>query len=150
MEHNAYVDRLIFATVRSSFFIDRERSLDGGASPEPFEADVMRSIPSRAISCFKLYHKGNSGRDSSRMLRKSRSRPNCLPKLVDYEKPSTSLCARPMRFHVVGNFVAVARVQRQDAAVAQFRIQLTIEDQQDVPLRTPMVGLVAGCVLDHS
>ena len=55
-----------------------------------------------------------------------------------------------MRVRVIGDLVAHAGLEHDDPAVLELRVDLAFEAQHDVPLRAPVVGDVAGRVLDHA
>jgi len=55
-----------------------------------------------------------------------------------------------MRFRLVCHLVADARSQDELPAVGQLGVQFPFETQQDVSLFAPVIGHVAGAVLDHA
>src|SRR6185503_4539338 len=61
-----------------------------------------------------------------------------------------ALGLRAMAEGVVGDLVALARLQHHVAPVGQLGMQLALEHQQDMALLAPVVGEVARRVLDHA
>jgi hypothetical protein len=55
-----------------------------------------------------------------------------------------------MGFSVVRNLVTNARLQDETPTILKFCMQFPLKAKEDVTLRTPMVGEIAGCVLDHA
>ena len=55
-----------------------------------------------------------------------------------------------MGFRVVRDLVAHTRLQREDAAVLEFRVQLAVDTQDDVTLAAPMIREITGRVLNHA
>ena len=55
-----------------------------------------------------------------------------------------------MRFRVIRHLVADARGQNEFPAVGKFGVQFAFEAQQNVSLLAPVIGQVAGTVLDHA
>ena len=55
-----------------------------------------------------------------------------------------------MRFGVVGALVRNAGGQRERSAIGKLGIEPAFEAEQDVTLGAPVVGSVAGAVLDHA
>src|SRR6185436_16109240 len=62
---------------------------------------------------------------------------------VDDEKLCAALGLRAMAQRVVGDLVALARLQHHVAAISQLGVQLALEHQQDMALLAPVVGQVA-------
>ena len=50
---------------------------------------------------------------------------------------------------VVGHLIAHARLQSESASVGEFGFEFAFEAEQDVALRAPMVGKIAGRVFHH-
>ena len=55
-----------------------------------------------------------------------------------------------MGFCMVSHLVTHAGLEDKFSAIFQFRVQLTFEAKQDVPLAAPMVSQVACRVFDHA
>src|SRR5262249_53608099 len=69
---------------------------------------------------------------------------------VDDEELRADIRVRAMGFGVVGDLVAHARAQDEGAAVAQLRVQLAFDAQQDVALHAPVIREIARRVLHHA
>lgn len=59
-------------------------------------------------------------------------------------------CRRAVGFSVVGDLVAHARLQDKVPSVLQFCVEFAFQTKQDVPLGTPMIGKIAGGILNHA
>src|SRR6185503_9666300 len=70
--------------------------------------------------------------------------------LVDDEEPGPDFRAGAVRFRVVRNLVARARLEGEPAAVRKLGVQLAFGAKQDVALDAPVVRNVAGRILDHA
>lgn len=55
-----------------------------------------------------------------------------------------------MRFGVIRDLVARTRNEPKRAAVAQFRLELTAEAEQDVPLLAPVVRTITRRIFHHA
>ena len=55
-----------------------------------------------------------------------------------------------MRLGIVGHLVTHAGFEHEAASVGEFGVQLSFDAEQDVPLRAPVIGEVAGRILDHA
>ena len=51
---------------------------------------------------------------------------------------------------LIGNLIAHARVQGEGAPIVQFRLQLSLQAQQNVSLAAPVVGQIVRAVLHHA
>src|SRR6476620_9151626 len=69
---------------------------------------------------------------------------------VDDEEPRSAARTRAMRFRAVSHVIAHAWRQRESPAVHELGLQIALEAQQEVALRTPVVGLVAGGIFEHA
>ena len=76
--------------------------------------------------------------------------PRFSPLSVDYEQLGPNFCIGAMRFRVVRNLIAHARLQRELAAVFEFSVQFALGTQEDVALDTPVIGQIARRVLNHA
>jgi len=76
--------------------------------------------------------------------------PRFSPFSVNDEQLCPNLCIGAMRFRVVRNLIAHARLQREFAAVFEFSVQFALGTQEDVALDTPMISQIARRVLNHS
>ena len=72
--------------------------------------------------------------------------PRFSPLSVDYEQLGPNFCIGAMRFRVVRNLIAHARLQRELAAVFEFSVQFALGTQEDVALDTPVIGKITGGV----
>ena len=57
---------------------------------------------------------------------------------------------RAVRLFAVGDLVAHAGLEHDDTAVLELGTDLALEAQHDVPLLAPVIGDVAGRVVDHA
>src|SRR5258706_10396778 len=55
-----------------------------------------------------------------------------------------------MGLRAIGDLVAHARGQHERATVGELCVQLAFEAQEDVSLRAPVIGAIAGRVIDHA
>src|SRR3954469_20169763 len=55
-----------------------------------------------------------------------------------------------MRFRSVGDLIAHAWRQAEPASVPQFRFELPLDTQEDVPLVAPVIGAIVGRIFDHA
>src|SRR5215213_7491913 len=72
-----------------------------------------------------------------------------MTRLVDDEQPGAVGGPRSVRLLAVAHLVAHPRLEDDDAAVLQLGVDLALEAEHDVSLLAPMIGDVAGRVLDH-
>src|SRR3954463_14273889 len=70
--------------------------------------------------------------------------------LVDDEERRTFGSRRPVRFGVVRDLIAHPGGKLEAAAIGQLGLEPSRDAQQDMPLRAPVVGMVAWRVFDHS
>src|SRR5690349_19943030 len=77
--------------------------------------------------------------------------PRILPhRSIHDEQPGACLRARAMRLGVVRDLVAHAGLERERAPIFQLGMQLAFGAQQVMTLLAPVIGEVAGRVLDHA
>src|SRR5690606_32904162 len=69
---------------------------------------------------------------------------------IDNKQSSPRRRTGTMRLGIIGYLVAHARLQHKGSHIIQFSIQLAVQAQQDMPLRTPMVSQITGGILHHS
>src|SRR5829696_6732505 len=69
--------------------------------------------------------------------------------LVDDEEAGAVRGPRSVRFLAVRDLVAHPGLEDDDAAVLQLGVDLALEAEHDVSLLAPVIGDVAGRVLDH-
>lgn len=69
---------------------------------------------------------------------------------VDDEEPGTGSRRGAVGLRVVCNLVGSARSKRESSSILKLGHQLTFKAQENVTLDAPMIGKIAGCVLDHS
>src|SRR5215472_11589484 len=69
---------------------------------------------------------------------------------VDDEEPSAGGRRRAMGLGVVRHLIGHAGLEHERPAVHQLGVELALETQQHVTLGAPMVGAIAGRVLDHA
>ena len=70
--------------------------------------------------------------------------------LINDEQPGTGFGPRPVRrIAEIGHLIAHARFHDDAAAVFQLTRQLAFENIQNMPPVTPMIGKIAGRILNN-
>lgn len=70
--------------------------------------------------------------------------------LIDDEKLCANVREGSVRFGIICDLIACSRPEDECAAVCEFGVELAFGAQEYVALNTPVIGEIAGRVLDHT
>jgi len=69
---------------------------------------------------------------------------------VHNKQPRPGSCRRPVSRLALRRLVTLSRLQTESPAVGNLRLQFTINDENHMPLRAPVIGFISGRILHHA